>query len=255
MAEKPFSRCVIALVLVIAAGSASAQSVTDKYFESNGVRIRYFDEGRGAPVVLVHGQLSDSQIWIQVGLVARLASDHRIIALDLRGHGESDGPRDPTAYAGQLTQDIVRLLDHLGIQRAHIVGYSLGGALVAKLLTEHPERFLTATIGASGGHRLSRPKTETGRALATDTNPFAVYYRGGHRDTYFGDDQFAAIKVPVLGIVGSDDGSLAAMKELLVLLPRMKLVVIDGATHAGIKNAPGRPEFADAIRTFIRSHQ
>jgi pimeloyl-ACP methyl ester carboxylesterase len=154
-----------------------------------------------------------------------------------------------------LTQDIVRLLDHLGVRRAHMVGYSLGGALVAKLLTEQPDRCVTATIGASGGHRLSRWNIETPRDIGDETNGFEVYYRDGHRDTYFTDEQFAVTKVPVLGIVGSDDGSLAGMKELQAILPSMKLVVIDGATHTGPKNAPGRPEFAQAIRSFIRSHE
>ena len=61
--------------------------------------------------------------------------------------------------------------------------------------------------------------------------------------------------VPVLGIVGSEDGSLGGMKELRTLLPAMKLVVIEGATHVGPKTAPARPEFAAAIRDFVRLHR
>jgi len=235
------------MVLVCA---PSAQSSADRYFSANGVRIRYIDVGSGPPVVLVHGRTGGLQPFIDVGFVANMAKDHRVIALDLRGHGKSDRP-SAAAYAGQLTGDITRLLDHLSLLRAHVVGYSLGGALVAKLVTEHPDRLLTATIAASGGHRLSRFRSESSRDIADDTNPFEVYYRAGHRDTYFADEDFAAAKVPVLGIVGSEDGSLAGMKELQTLLPTMALVVIQGATHVGPKNAPARPEFAQAIRDFI----
>jgi pimeloyl-ACP methyl ester carboxylesterase len=177
----------------------AAQSIEDRYFSSNGVRLRYIDEGKGEAIVLVHGRIGGLQPFVDIGLVTNLARDHRVIALDLRGHGKSDKPGDPAAYPGQLTQDIVRLLDHLGIRRAHMVGYSVGGALVAKLLTEQPDRVVTATIGASPGHRLSRWKPETGRAVGDDTSGFESYYRGGHRDTYFADAQFAVTKVPVLG--------------------------------------------------------
>lgn len=241
--------------LATVAPATAAQPIEDRYFRSDGVRLRYIDEGQGDAVVLVHGRVGGLQSFIDGGLVANLAKDHRVLALDLRGHGKSDKPRDPAAYPGQLTRDIARLLDHLGIRRAHMVGYSLGGALVAKLLTERPDRVVTATIGASPGHRLSRWKTEARRNIGDDTSGFEVYYRGGHRDTYFTDEQFAVTQVPVLGIVGSEDGSLAGMRELQALLPGMTLVVIDGATHTGPRNAPGRPEFAQAIRAFIRSHE
>jgi len=244
-------RWAVASAVIAFACAPSAQSSADRYFNSNGVRRRYIDVGSGPPVVFVHGRTGGLQPFVDVGLVANMSQDHRVIALDLRGHGKSDRP-SAAAYAGQLTGDIIRLLDHLRLPRAHLVGYSMGGALVAKLVTEHPNRLLTATIGASGGHRLSRLESESSRDI-DHPSPFEVYYRAGHRDTYFDDEAFAATKVPVLGIVGSEDGSLAGMKELHTLLPAMALVVIEGATHVGPKNAPARPEFAQAIRAFVNA--
>jgi pimeloyl-ACP methyl ester carboxylesterase len=73
-----------------------------------------------------------------------------VIALDLRGHGASDKPRDPAEYGTPFVADLVRLLDHLGIERAHIVGYSMGAVITLKLLTVHPDRVASAVLGGAG---------------------------------------------------------------------------------------------------------
>ena len=107
--------------------------------------------GRGEPIVLLHGGTSNLESWVSVGVVENLQKDFRVIAFDARGHGKSDKPREPSAYGRQQALDVVRLLDHLKIKRAHVVGFSLGGSTVAQLLTLHPERFLTATQVAAAG--------------------------------------------------------------------------------------------------------
>ena len=154
-------RGVRACVLLFLIGWAPAVvSAQDKFFTSNGVRIRYVDQGAGEPVVLVHGYTNFIENnWIATGVLPNLAKDHRVIAFDLRGHGKSDKPHDPKAYA-ELGQDVVRLLDHLNIVRAHIVGYSLGGIITAKLLTTNPDRFITATLIAAAGRRSWTAKDE-----------------------------------------------------------------------------------------------
>ena len=73
-----------------------------------------------------------------------------MIALDLPGHGGSDKPEKPEAYGPQMAEDVVLLMDHLKIKKAHIVGYSLGGMITVKLLTLHPDRVLSATVGGMG---------------------------------------------------------------------------------------------------------
>ena len=85
------------------------------------------------------------------------------------GHGKSGKPRGTSQYGVEMARDVIRLLDHLQISRAHMVGYSMGGFIVMNLLAAHPDRFLTATLGGSGGVREDFPlddfceKFEVGR--------------------------------------------------------------------------------------------
>jgi pimeloyl-ACP methyl ester carboxylesterase len=140
--------CAALLVIVFVSAVALA---ADQFLDSTGVRIRYVDQGAGEPIVLIHGRGGDIGTWATSGVLENLAKDHRVIALDLRGHGKSSRPHDPNQYGREMGLDIVRLLDHLALRRAHVVGYSLGANIVAQLLTTHPDRFLTATLVASAG--------------------------------------------------------------------------------------------------------
>src|SRR5262245_42516828 len=141
---------------------ASAQ---DQFFDSNGVRIRYVEQGSGPPVVLLHGFSGSLDTgWVETGVLPTLATDYRVIAFDSRGHGQSDKPHDPKSYGLQMGQDVVRLLDHLHITWAHIVGHSMGAGIVAKLLTADPDRFLTATLSGSAGRQ--QPWTPEAAAAA-----------------------------------------------------------------------------------------
>jgi len=137
----------IALVGILSAPTAAQ----DQFFDSNGVRIRYVELGTGEPIVLLHGGGANVETWAQAGVLPALARNHRVIAFDARGYGKSGKPHDPSAYGHEVSEDVVRLLNHLQIQKAHIVGYSMGGHTVAHLLVHHPERFLSATLGGSAG--------------------------------------------------------------------------------------------------------
>jgi len=140
--------CAAVLCLVLASATGFAQ---DKFFDSNGVTIRYVEQGNGEPVVLLHGMGSSLETWVTRGVLQNLARDYRVIAFDARGHGRSGKPHDPKQYGREMALDTVRLLDHLDIRRAHVVGYSMGGFLTSQLLTLHPDRFLTATLVAGAG--------------------------------------------------------------------------------------------------------
>jgi pimeloyl-ACP methyl ester carboxylesterase len=100
--------------------------------------------------VLVHGFAGEANNWVRSGVLPALAKRHRVIAIDCRGHGLSEKPH-AAVYGREMGQDVVRLLDALGVAKAHVVGYSMGAQLVAQLVTSNPQRFLTAVLGGASG--------------------------------------------------------------------------------------------------------
>ena len=141
-AVSKFLRTVLVLFCLVP-GSAGA---ADGVFDSNGVKIRYVTEGTGEAVVLIHGWMGDSSMWgtDKSGNTKLSAADgFRLIALDCRGHGKSDKPHDPEKYGPEMAADVVRLLDHLKIGKAHLIGYSSGAFIAGKVAATHPERVLS----------------------------------------------------------------------------------------------------------------
>ena len=128
-------------------------------FDSAGVRIAFIDEGpsvpRGLPVVLVHGFASTHAVnWVNTLWVRTLTQDgRRVVALDNRGHGESGKPHDPALYATPIMAgDVARLLDHLRIGRADVMGYSMGARITTFLAVEWPQRVRSIVLGGLGQH-------------------------------------------------------------------------------------------------------
>ena len=117
---------------------------TDQRFSNGDVTIRYRDYGRGEPVVLIHGFMRDLNDWPAIG--DSLARDHRVIALDLRGHGMSDRPAGESNYGRRMADDVVRLIEHLRLERAHLVGHSLGAVIAANIANRYPNRVSTLTL-------------------------------------------------------------------------------------------------------------
>jgi len=149
------------LFAVLAAGCADSEprepaasaptklaAAPDEYFAADsGVRLRYRQAGTGDPVVILHGLMASLEAVAP--LADSLSTDHRIVALDLRGHGRSDKPSDPGAYGHEMGEDVVRLLDHLGIARAHLVGHSMGAVVSAYVASRHPDRVASASLLAA----------------------------------------------------------------------------------------------------------
>ncbi|HSJ15781.1 MAG TPA: alpha/beta hydrolase [Longimicrobiales bacterium] len=135
-----------------AAAAFDQNALASRTFESDGVRLRYIAEGSGHPVVLVHGFASSLEHnWHDTGVIDLLTrAGFQVIAYDARGHGRSDKPHDPTRYGAEDVRDIIRLLDHLGLERAHLVGYSRGAMLAHHAREWHPERLRTVTLGGYG---------------------------------------------------------------------------------------------------------
>jgi pimeloyl-ACP methyl ester carboxylesterase len=123
-------------------------AAVDEVFDSNGVKIRYVTEGKGEAVVLIHGWMADSSMWGRdrsgnTKLNTTGTDGFQLIALDCRGHGQSDKPHDPKKYGSEMAADVVRLLDHLKIKKAHLIGYSSGAFIAGKVAATHPKRVLS----------------------------------------------------------------------------------------------------------------
>lgn len=132
------------------AGTVIAQrKPKDGYFRtSDGVRIHYITQGKGTPVILIHGYMANAQNnWFINGIAAALARNHRVVAIDCRNHGKSDKP-EPMARG--RAGDVIEMMDHLKIRKAHFHGYSMGGNIVRQLMALIPDRFITAAFGGSG---------------------------------------------------------------------------------------------------------
>ena len=122
-------------------------------FHNGAVEIAYLDEGEGDPIVLVHGFASSKNVnWVYPTWVSELKKDgRRVIALDNRGHGDSEKLYDSADYEiAIMASDVIALLDHLGIERADIMGYSLGSRMTAILAREQPQRLRSAILGGIG---------------------------------------------------------------------------------------------------------
>lgn len=137
------------LMLIAVPGSSRA---ADGIFDSNGVKIRYVTEGTGEAVVLIHGWMADATMWGrdasgQPKLSTEGLDGFQLIAFDIRGHGKSDKPTDPEKYGVEMAKDVVRLLDHLKVKKAHLIGYSAGAFIAAKVVAMYPKRVLSVIYG------------------------------------------------------------------------------------------------------------
>ena len=177
--------------------------------------------------MLIHGYTANAEgKWIKPGIAQALAVDHRAVAIDARGHGLSDKPHDPMKYGPRMAEDVVELMDELGIERAHVHGYSMGGSLLTQLLIRHPDRLMTAIYGGSGVAEVDPewiarvpedPEApETAGADAPPSENWSAYpgfdptALGAVREYPWTPEQraidLAEIDIPVLAIVGGYDG-------------------------------------------------
>ncbi len=195
------------LLCLLAARPVAAAAPQEQTFDAGGVKIHYLVEGRGQPVVLIHGLCSSAKInWQLPGVVGLLAKDHQVIALDLPGHGESDKPEKESAYGAQMVADVLGLLDHLKIKKAHVVGYSLGGMIAVKLIAEHQDRVLSGVIGGMGWFREGSGLQKIWQRMPAKEGgytPAACIHSLGKLAVT--REQLKAVRVPVLVLVGDRD--------------------------------------------------
>jgi pimeloyl-ACP methyl ester carboxylesterase len=268
------TRILAACVALVVASTVAAQQEATYSFDSNGVVISYADSGRGVPVLLIHGFTgSASRHFGGTGVISALEqAGYRVIALDCRGHGQSGKPLDSSQYGLEMVHDVIRLLDHLKIDRAHIVGYSMGAGIAEQLLVKYPSRATTVTLLGSGweGERLAAFTAEL-NALGDefDRREATTLIRGVNASGQGGlteaqvaaaaADLFArndprvlaavvrslpvlwdltrielrAVTVPVLAIDGEfDRDNLDAAKRMVAVVPGLQLIELPGVNHA-----------------------
>jgi pimeloyl-ACP methyl ester carboxylesterase len=225
-------------------------------FDSGGVKIAYSVNGQGEPVVLIHGWLSSAGVnWALPGTTARLAKDFQVVALDLRGHGQSDKPTEEEAYGPELAEDVLRLLDHLKIEKAHLVGYSMGGIIAANLAARHPERVLSVTLGGMAWLK-DRGAAQWLFSRIAKNDPDAKAHTVCGRSLAklaLTEDEIRSIDVPVTVLVGEKDDLI---KRLYVApLEKVRsdwpIVEIKDANHI---NCILKEQFQDEIVGALKRH-
>jgi pimeloyl-ACP methyl ester carboxylesterase len=225
-------------------------------FDANGVKISYAVHGTGEPVLLIHGWLSSAAInWDLPGTTALLAKKFQVITFDVPGHGQSDAPTDETAYGPELVADVLGLLDHLKIKKAHIVGYSMGGILAANFIAKHPDRVLSGTLGGMGwlkeGGFAQRAFAQIGRR---EPNAAAKTICGRSlAKLSLSEPEITSIRVPMLILVGADDRLIQRMyvDPLRAVRPDWRVVEIPDSNHL---TSIAHPEFKEQILKWLEKN-
>jgi len=259
-------------------------------FVADGVRLHYTDEGSGTPVVLLHGFAVNADLnWRLPGLTDTLSRGFRVISLDLRGHGLSSKPHDSKQYGMNMALDVVALLDHLKIQRAHLVGYSLGGIIALKLATTHPERFTTVSNLAAGWEDPEDSKMLAaldGIAATLESGegvpPLSVFLSGDRKEPsfmhnlwvrfvseYLNDgkalaamirglrglavqaEALAGIPIPICSIAGDRDPMKFGIEAMTGKIADHTVFFVEDADHL---QATRSPMLAAELQNFLRVH-
>lgn len=243
-------------------------------FHNGSVEIAYLDAGTGDPIVLVHGFGSTKEVnWLNPSWIDLLTrAGRRAIALDNRGHGASSKLYDPTAYArATMAEDVRALLDHLALDRADVMGYSMGARITADLAIAHPTRVRSAILGGLGARLLVEGGLSDNIAEALEANSLAdVTDPQGIMFRKFADQtksdrralaaclrgagrpltraQVAAMPMPVLVAVGTKDNIAGSPDELAALIPHAQVLDIPGRDHM---LAVGDRVYKDGVLKFL----
>ncbi|MGQ3353663.1 MAG: alpha/beta fold hydrolase [Phreatobacter sp.] len=256
---------------------ASSSRLPKHSFSSDGVEIAYFDTGEGDPVLCIHGFASTAHInWSYPGWVDTLTkAGRRVIALDNRGHGDSEKLYDPAAYHTTLmAEDARALLDHLGIAKATVLGYSMGSRITAFLAQRHPDRVKAAIMGGLGTklvdgvglpetiaealeaptlEEVTDPQGRMFRAFAmqtkSDRRALAACIRGSRN--LMTRDEAASIACPVLIAVGTKDAIAGEPEPLAAIIPKGEALSIPDRDHMP---AVGDKVFKAGALDFLARH-
>lgn len=257
------------------------------FFDSDGCKIHYNIEGNGPPLILIHGYAVNADInWRWNGIIRKLRKHFMTIALDLRGHGLSEKPSKPDSYGIEMAKDVIRLMDHLKIEKAYIMGYSMGGFITLKLAMMYPERIIKAVVGGAGFEKPDGENVkilmelvqslESGKGYAPLTKalepdrkeppawklklidfglnmlsqPEAMAnVMKQFPEMEVSEEQLQKNQVPILAIVGTNDPLKVGVIEMEKYLNNARFIYLKGRDHM---TAMMGPKFYEPILEFLQ---
>ncbi len=251
----------------------------------DGTKFHYLEWGTGTPVILIHGSGGTAANWMANGLGASLAKTNRVIAIDMRGHGQTVGPDGKRQQrTPNMDLDVLAFMDAMKIQKAHIGGFSMGGSITAQLMARAPERFITAHFGGSGPRE--EENSEFAKAIPADpkgTAPLDAKARelyqararaeAAKAGVGTGNDaaqlssqpvpkavprpalDLTKMNFPILAVVGEFDNPYSRTHRLWREAPNFHRVILRNRGHLSSYMAGLAPElYRDALTTHIVSN-
>jgi len=246
--------------------------------------------GAGEPIILLHGFAANADLnWRLPGLTRALAQEFRVVAMDLRGHGRSAKPHETARYGMEMLHDVIRLMDHLQLEKVHLVGYSLGGFITLKFAATYSQRLITASPLGAGWERPNESEfldalQKMAAALESGSGIGPVSRGlGGRREKptwahtlwvkvlsgYFNDRhalsamikglpslqvaeaELRALTIPVCSIVGAIDPQRVGAEAMVGVVPHLIQIIVPQADHI---RAPMSEMFHQGLLSFLRRH-
>ncbi len=259
---------LLAILSIFFIAKISVAQTDSGYFSSfDKTKIYYHVQGKGFPVLLVHGFIVNSNSWKHAALYDSLIADgYKVILVDLRGNGKSDKPHTDSAYANDAeAKDIIGLMQQLNIKNYDVVGYSRGSIITARLmmLDKHVRKAVMGGMGADFTNPDWQRRIDFYHALAADTVP-ALHTMVQSVQVQNLDQQALAlmqeyqpstskealskIKIPVLIIHGDSDEANGSADELALFIPTSQKATTPGDHN----HAAATPEFALAVIKFLK---
>ena len=243
-------------------------------FNSDGVEIAYQQWGEGKPILLIHGFASNGNVnWRDTGWVAALTdAGYRVIAIDNRGHGESEKLYDKALYlAPMMAEDARRLLDHLKIEQVAVMGYSMGARISAFLTIHNPARIASVVFGGMAsnlvhgvggaeaiGQALLAPKLTD--VTDREARGFRIFADSTKADKLalaacilssrvkIKAEALGGIQCPALVVAGELDDVAGSVDGLVAMLPNARGVTLPKRNHM---NAVGDRGYKQAVLAFL----
>ena len=275
---------------LIHSGCALFHQKKGQFTINQDISLHYVEKGEGQPVILIHGILANSDLnWRFPGIMNRLSKNFYVISFDLRGHGKSDKPHGKEMYGIHLVNDVCKIMEHLNISKAHIVGYSLGGFIALKFATCYPEKVYSVTIAGAGWEKSTQENLNRLENIYTamrnnnDCTPLfelvgmrkqglerisiAIgnwYFRKTNDLDVIADllestpelevkeEDLKNCNVPILLIGGTADPMCKTIPELNDALPNSQVVWINKGTHL---TTLFKKEFVKSIEKFLINHK